>query len=78
MKRIVMTLEQIQAMVAKEEGFDSVKEFIQTMEESEYYNPYSIYWLIGESVQMGFCRDGVTRWYMFEDYKGRPCIYFKH
>lgn len=26
---------------------------------------------------MGFCKDGVTRWYTF-DMDGTPCIYFKH
>lgn len=25
---------------------------------------------------MGFCRDGVTRWYLF-DLDDTPCIYFK-
>ena len=26
---------------------------------------------------MGFCRDGVTRWYKFTDASGNPAIYFK-
>lgn len=26
---------------------------------------------------MGFCKDGVTRWYTF-DMDGESCIYFKH
>lgn len=26
---------------------------------------------------MGWCKDGVTRWYMF-DLDGEPCIYFKY
>lgn len=26
---------------------------------------------------MGFCKDGVTRFYMFDDENGRPAIYFK-
>lgn len=26
---------------------------------------------------MGYCRDGVTRWYTFYDECGRPAIYFK-
>lgn len=24
-----------------------------------------------------FCRDGITRWYTFEDFEERPCIYFR-
>ena len=27
---------------------------------------------------MGFCKDGVTRWYHFTDENGNPAIYFKH
>ena len=27
---------------------------------------------------MGFCRDGVTRWYFFRDSKGNPAVYFKY
>lgn len=27
---------------------------------------------------MGFCKDGVTRFYMFSDENGVPAIYFKH
>ena len=27
---------------------------------------------------MGFCKDGVTRFYMFNDEDGNPAIYFKH
>lgn len=27
---------------------------------------------------MGFCADGVSRWYHFENAKGEPCIYIKH
>ena len=27
---------------------------------------------------MGFCKDGVTRWYHFTDENGKPAIYFKH
>lgn len=77
MKRIVMTIEQIQTMVAKADGYDSREEWLEDAEKI-YPNPYHIIWLIGEGFDMGFCRDGVTRWYTFEDFKGRPCIYFKH
>ena len=27
---------------------------------------------------MGWCRDGVTRWYHFENENGQPAVYFKH
>lgn len=27
---------------------------------------------------MGFCKDGVTRWYTFYDDEGNKCIYFKY
>ena len=27
---------------------------------------------------MGSCKDGVTRFYMFKDENGNPAIYFKH
>lgn len=27
---------------------------------------------------MGFCKDGVTRWYHFTNAKGEACIYIKH
>ena len=26
---------------------------------------------------MGWCRDGVTRWYTFHDWEGHEAIYFK-
>ena len=27
---------------------------------------------------MGFCKDGVTRWYHFTDENGSPAVYYKH
>lgn len=27
---------------------------------------------------MGFCKDGVTRWYHFTDENGNPAVYYKH
>lgn len=27
---------------------------------------------------MGFCRDGVTRWYFFDAMDGTPCVTFKY
>lgn len=26
---------------------------------------------------MGFCKDGVTRWYHFEDENGNPAVFYK-
>ena len=31
-----------------------------------------------EVENMGFCKDGVTRWYAFINENGEECIYFKH
>ena len=31
-----------------------------------------------EVENMGFCKDGVTRFYMFNDENGIPAIYFKY
>lgn len=27
---------------------------------------------------MGFCKDGTTRWYHFHDEDGRPAVYYKY
>lgn len=27
---------------------------------------------------MGYCKDGVTRWYHFTDENGNPAVYYKH
>lgn len=78
MKRIVMTIEQIQTMVAKADGYDTREEWLEDAEEIGYWNIYSPICLLGESLNFGFCRDGVTKWYAFENYKGQPCIYFQH
>ena len=76
MKRIVMTIEQIQTMVAKEDGYDSRREWLEDAEAIGYGNPYGIISIVDVD-NMGFCKDGVTRWYTFDDTKGRPCIYFR-
>ena len=62
MKRIVMTIEQIR-------------------EESTYYQmtgdkDAGIMALV-EVENMGFCRDGVTRWYHFTNDDGQPAVYYK-
>lgn len=31
-----------------------------------------------EVEDMGFCEDGVTRWYTFRDDDGDECVYFKY
>ena len=31
-----------------------------------------------EVENMGFCKDGVTRWYHFNDENGNPAVYYKH
>ena len=59
MKRIVMTIEQIQTMVAKEDGYDTREEWLEDAEEIGYWNVYSPICLIGECLNFGFCRDGV-------------------
>lgn len=77
MKRIVMTLAQVQTMVAKEDGYSTRKEWLADAETIGYWNPNSINCLV-EVENIGFCKDGLTKWYSFEDAEGRPCIYFKH
>lgn len=63
MKRIKMTIEQIR-------------------EESSYYQmtgdkTAGIMALV-EVENMGFCKDGVTRWYHFTNESGKPAVYYKH
>lgn len=31
-----------------------------------------------EVENMGFCKDGVTRWYHFTNEDGKPAVYFKY
>ena len=72
MKRIYMTLVQIETMVARADGYDSVAEWREDCGD-DYM---SIYDLVGVE-NMGFSRDG-AKWYTFEDTQGRPCIYYKY
>lgn len=63
MKRRVMTIDEIR-------------------EESTYYamtgdDEAGIMALV-EVEDMGWCKDGVTRWYHFEDENGNPAVYYKH
>lgn len=64
MKRIKMTIDQIR-------------------EESTAYhasgcdNTLGILALV-EVENMGFCKDGVTRWYHFTNADGKPAVYYKY
>lgn len=64
MKRTVMTLEQIIDWATDGCG-----------PEPEERGQGVIYWV--EPENMGWCKDGVTRWYTFDGPDGKPCIYFK-
>lgn len=35
-------------------------------------------WALVEIENMGFCKDGVTRWYHFTSESGEPCYTLKH
>lgn len=62
MKRVVMTIDQIR-------------------EESVYFamtEDYSAGIMALVDVEnMGFCKDGVTRWYHFTNEDGQPAVYYK-
>lgn len=63
MKRVVMTLDEIR-------------------EESTYYamtndDEAGIMALV-DVENMGFCKDGKTRWYHFTNEAGEPAVYYKH
>ena len=62
MKRTPVTIDQVRAY-ARENGIEDADNLgIMALVEVE---------------NMGFCSDGVTRYYMF-DMDNKPCIYFKH
>ncbi len=64
MKRRVMTLSQI---------WDELSDY-----DKEYWGNVSVGICALVSVEnMGFCKDGETRWYTFTDNNGNPAIYFK-
>ena len=62
MKRVVMTIDEIR-------------------EESSYFCQYEDYsagiMLLVDVENMGFCKDGVTRWYHFTNANGEPAVYYK-
>ena len=65
-KRRVMSIEEIRN---EQRGyFESLGENVDTL---------GICALV-EVENMGFCKDGVTRWYTFTNENGEECIYFKH
>ena len=63
MKRTVMTIDQIR-------------------EESVYFQMTEDYTAgvnaLVDVENMGFCKDGVTRWYHFTNANGEPAVYYKH
>ena len=63
MKRVKMTIEQIR---------DGSTYFMQTQDKSA-----GICALV-EVENMGFCKDGVTRWYHFTNEDGKPAVYYKY
>lgn len=63
MSRVRMTIEQIRKE-AYENGIDNVEELgIAALVDLE---------------DMGFCRDGVTRYYLFVNNKGQEAIYYQY
>lgn len=67
MKRKVMTLKEVREYFKENPDDYTIDENIDEM---------GICALV-DVENMGFCKDGVTRWYMFT-LENQPCIYFKH
>ena len=65
MQRVKMTLEQIRE--------ESALSYI----DPEAAKTAGIMALV-DVENMGFCRDGVTRWYHFTNADGQPAVYFKY
>lgn len=65
MQRVKMTLEQIRE--------ESTLSYIDT----EAAKTAGIMALV-DVENMGFCRDGVTRWYHFTNADGQPAVYLKY
>ena len=66
MKRVVMTLEQIRD--EQRAYFEALGDNVDTM---------GIMALV-DVENMGWCKDGATRYYMFTNEDGQEAIYFKH
>lgn len=70
MKRKIMNIDQV-----RKEAVDNGIEYC--LEEGESVNQLGICALV-DVENMGFCKDGVTRWYHFTNNAGEDCIYYKH
>ena len=66
MKRVKMTIDQIRAEQA--DYFRSMGEDVNTL---------GICALV-DVENMGWCKDGTTRWYHFTNEDGVPAVYYKH
>lgn len=63
MKRRVMTFDEVRAESAYFQETSDYEAGIHTLVDVE---------------NMGYCKDGRTRWYVFTDNNGKPAIYFKN
>lgn len=66
MKRVKMTIEQIR---------DEQRCYFETM--GEDVDRLGIMALV-DVENMGWCKDGVTRWYFFTNEEGNPAVYYKY
>ena len=73
MKYIRMNLEQVQRMVAKQDGYEDFNEWLKDTPEEEQTN---IYDLIGEPENIVYVDGG--KGYIFRDEQDRPCIWIKY
>lgn len=63
MKRVKMTIDEIRAESTYFAMTEDMTAGICTLVDVE---------------NMGFCKDGVTRWYHFTNENGEPAVYYKH
>lgn len=66
MKRVKMTIEQIR---------DEQRYYFESI--GEDVNRLGIMALV-DVENMGWCKDGVTRWYFFTNEDGNPAVYYKY
>ena len=66
MKRVKMTIDQIR---------EEARGYFESM--GEDVNTVGIMALV-DVENMGFCKDGVTRWYHFTNEDGNPAVYYKY
>lgn len=66
MKRVKMTIDQIR---------EEVRGYFESM--GQDVNTVGIMALV-DVENMGWCRDGVTRWYHFTNEDGNPAVYYKY